>query len=146
MPERLLKIRTGRQPHETLVVIATGLLGVVGLMLPHEVSGAIADALTPHWASVFWAGIALFAFITLWGIYKRRIDGLLVERAGLTVLTALYGGYVLILLTYRGWDALAGAALPLAFAIANVVRCFQIGNDLSLLKSYLKDNPNDSVR
>lgn len=146
MVDRLLKIRTGRQPHELLVLLATVILGTVGTFLPEKISTAIAETFARPISSVYWAGLALFAGIALFGIIRRRVDGLLIERAALVVLTALYGAYVVAVISSSGLAGFAACALPLAFAIANVCRVFQIRRDLQLLASYLKDHPGEQVR
>lgn len=142
---RLLKLRTGRQPHEILVISATVLLGIVGVVLPQEISAAVADAFSAFWARAYWAGMVVFGAVTLFGIFRKRIEGLLIERAGLTVLAVLYGTYVYAALATAGLEALAGITLPTSFAIANLARCWQIRNDLILLRDYLRDHPGDKI-
>jgi predicted lysophospholipase L1 biosynthesis ABC-type transport system permease subunit len=144
--DRLLRIRTGKHPHEILVVFASSVLGLAGSIAPHRISIAIHSEFAYPWAMVFWMMMAIFSLITLYGILNHRVEGMLIERAGLIVLSALYGMYVFAVLSYAGWMGVASTVLPLAFAIGNLSRCWQIRTDLALLTSYLRDHPGDQVR
>lgn len=146
MVHRLLKVRTGRQPHETLVVATTVLLGAIGVALPQEISAAVADAFTVFWARAYWAALVVFGSVTLWGIFYRRVEGLLIERAGLTVLAVLYGTLVYAVLATDGLAGLTGTALPACFVVANLSRCWQIRTDLVLIKDYLREHPGTQIR
>jgi len=143
---RLLRIRTGRQGHELFVVIATALLGVAGTISPEAVAISAASVLPFPWAVVYWAAMIICSLITLRGIFDKRIDGLLTERAGLILLTVLFGVYAYTCLEYAGLGGLGSATLPMAFALANIYRCRQIGQDLILIQAYLKDHPEEQVR
>ncbi|SDN79428.1 hypothetical protein SAMN05428965_1655 [Geodermatophilus sp. DSM 45219] len=98
------------------------------------------------WGRAFWIALVLFAGVTLYGIYRRRIEGLLIERAGLTVMAALYGTYIYASLAVNGLDGVTSIALPLSFVVANLARCWQIRTDLVLMSSYLKEHPGVDLR
>jgi hypothetical protein len=146
MVGRLLRIRTGKHPHEIFVIVATVALGIVGVIVPEEISSAIASEFAWPWAVVYWACMVVFGATTLYGIFMHKIEGLLIERAGLVMVAVLYGIFIFAVASYAGWNGLVSMTLPAAFASANIARCCQIGTDLALLKAYLKDHPGDEVR
>jgi hypothetical protein len=146
MPGRLLRIRTGKHPHEILVVGATIMLGIVGTIWPDRISAAIDQEFSWPWSVAYWVSMAAAGSITMWGIFNRKIDGLLIERAGLTIQASLFGLYVYAVAQYVGFAGFASMVLPIAFAAGSLARCWQIGTDLSLLKEYLKDHPGEQVR
>lgn len=141
MTDRLLRVRTGRQPYEVAVLIVSIATGIVGVVLPEGISGAIDSEFNTFWSRSYWAALVLFAGITLAGIFRRRIEGLLIERGGLTVLSALYATYVYAAVATNGLAGIGASALPIAFTLASLARCWQIRNDLLLLTSYLRDHP-----
>ena len=146
MPDRLLHVRTGRHPHEILVLLATVLVGVVGTVLPSEVSQAVAETLDGWLGRAYYVGLAAFSSIALWGIFRRRIEGLLVERVAITVVALYYAVFAACVFWYYGLGGAMGAVIPTAYCIANLARCWQIKTDLALLKSYLRDHPGEVVR
>ncbi|MDB5733285.1 MAG: hypothetical protein JWQ03_3180 [Variovorax sp.] len=145
MVSRLLQVRTGRHPHELLILIASTVLGLVGTVLPGEISSAIATVMDGWTVHAFWAGLAVFAGASLYGILKRGVEGLLIERVGLFGLAMFYLAYSVAVIDYAGWGGLVSVALPLCFAIGNLGRIWQIRTDLRLVKSYLKDHPDERV-
>lgn len=146
MPGRLLQIRTGKHPHEILVIAATILIGTLGATAPERISGAIAAEFLWPWAMVYWVAMAGSGLITLWGILNHKIEGLLVERAGLTLQATMFAIYIYAVSQHTGLAGLVSMILPAAFAIGNLARCWQIRSDLKLLKAYLKDHPGEKVR
>lgn len=139
--DRLLRVRTGRQPYEVAVLVMSVVLGIVGTFVPEGISGAIDAEFNTFWSRTYWAALTLFATITLVGIHRRRVEGLLIERGGLTVMAALFGTYVYAAVATNGLAGIAASALPLSFVIASLARCWQIRDDLRLLTSYLRDHP-----
>lgn len=146
MPSRLLRIRTGKHPHEIVVIIATILLGTVGALWPEQINAAIANEFNWPWSTAYWVALAGAGVITMWGILDHRIDGLLVERAGLTLQATLFGLYIYAVAQYAGFSGFVGMVLPAAFAAGSLARCWQIRTDLALLKAYLTDHPGEQVR
>lgn len=147
MTKRLLEVRTGRHPHEIAVIVASLAVGIVGTYQPEVISRPITLIFPWPWSMAYWCLMVLFGAVALFGVLRtKRIDGLLVERAGLTGLAFLYVSYVLAVFEFAGTGGLFGALLPGAFAIGSIARCWQIGTDLILIKSYLIDHPGDEVR
>jgi hypothetical protein len=119
---------------------------MAGSIAPHRISNSVANEFPWPWAAIYWGCMAFSGMITLYGIFDRKIDGLLIERAGLMLLTAVYGLFVYAVIQYAGLSGFVGAGFPIAFAIGNLWRCWQIRTDLVLLKSYLRDHPGEQVR
>jgi hypothetical protein len=144
MPRRLLTVRTGRQPHEIGVLIVSVLVGVMGVATPNHVSPAVADALNGWIIHFYYGGLGFFAVMALWGITKKGIEGLLIERVGLTIVALYYIIFSICVFSYAGFPAGAlAASLPIAYALASIVRGFQIRRDLVLIKAYLADHPGE---
>lgn len=143
---RILQIRTGKHPHEVLVLCFTTVLGIVGSFVPEEISDAIAKEFLWPWSMAFWIAMTVTGLISLYGIYNKKIDGLLIERAGLTLQATLFGVYIYAVSRHSGLEGLVAMALPAALAAGNIYRCWQIKTDLALLTSYLKDHPGEQVR
>lgn len=143
MVARLLHVRTGRQAHEIVILIASIIVGVVGAVLPEDVSNAIAHVMHGWVIHTYYAGLAAFSVLTLCGILYRKIEGLLVERVGLTVVALYYAVFAVCIISYAGLAGAMGALLPVAYTIGNSARIWQIRTDLSLLKDYLADHPDD---
>lgn len=146
MPGRLLRVRTGRHPHEILLVVAATLLGIVGAIFPESISDAVATAFPWPWSMALWIFMALSGLVTLWGIFNHKIEGLLVERAGLTLQATGIGLYVYCVFEYAGFSGLVSMVLPGAIIIGHLSRCWQIKRDLALLTAYMKDHPGEKVR
>ncbi len=130
-------IRTGRHPHEILVLVAAVAIGVQGCLFPRDVNPAVHALLGPWGGFVFFATLSVFALVTLYGIRQGKIDGLLVERAGLAVLAVFFMAFTAAVLDYRGLSALGSASFPFCLALANIWRIRQIRTDLKTLRTAL---------
>lgn len=146
MTDRLLRIRTGRHPHEVLVLIASVVVGIVGLIVPTEVSDAVTHSMTSGLARFYYLGLAFFSAVALWGIFRHKVDGLLIERVAITVVALYYMIFAACVIGDRGLSGLMGIVIPVSYCIANLARCWQIRIDLALLRSYLADHPGEEVR
>lgn len=145
MPDRLLNVRTGRHPHEVAVLGVTVFIGGVGAILPTSVSEAVVHVMD-GWSRFYYAGLAFFAAVAITGIFRHKIEGMLVERFAISVVALYYAIFAACVLSFRGLGGLMSVALPLAYCGANLARCWQIRTDLALLKSYLRDHPGAEVR
>lgn len=145
MPDRLLNVRTGRHPHEVAVLAVTVFIGVVGAIAPTAVSAAVVHVMD-GWSRFYYAGLGFFAAVAIAGIFRHKIEGMLVERFAITVVALYYFVFAACVLSFRGIGGLMSVALPLAYCGANIARCWQIRTDLALLKGYLKDFPGAEVR
>lgn len=143
---RILQIRTGKHPHEVLVLIFTTILGTVGSVMPSEISDSVAGEFPWPWCMIYWIAMTATGLLTLSGIFNRKIEGLLIERAGLTLQATLFGAYIYAVSQHAGMSGLVSMVLPASLIAGNIYRCWQIKTDLALLTSYLKDHPGERVR
>lgn len=136
------QIRTGRHPHEIALSVGACIIGSVSVLLPASANPAIYSVLGACIGRAFFAGLAFFSLVILLGVAKGKIEGLLIERAGLLVVCIFFGAYAIAIISHRGFPiGLAGAALPALLAVANVWRAVQIRNDLRLLRDHLRSSP-----
>lgn len=140
---RLLTVRSGRHPHEVLILIAAGLIGVIGMTIPDKISNSIIEVFGMVGGRTFYGGMFVFAAVALYGVWKRKVEGLMIERASLIALTTFFFAYGSSVLMVNGVVGLVSAILPLSFAIANCCRIAQIKTDLYYIKEYLTDHPDD---
>lgn len=143
MPHRIARIRAGRHPHEILVAFTALFIGVTGVAFGGAMSPSLNATFGAPWRSVYFVGLAVGGAVTLWGIARRRIEGMLIERAGLWMLAMLFAAYSAAIIADRGVIGLAFALIPLSYTATTVMRCLQIGRDLELLKQYLADIPSE---
>lgn len=144
MVGRLLRIRTSRHPHEILVTVVAVLVGILGAFIPDRISPAVNATFGQPEARFFYAFMAAFGVMVLWSMRHRRVDSMLLERAGLIGLGFFFAGYGVAVLAERGLGSgLISTIIPFSFAVANVARIVQIKVDLALLRDYLKDHPDE---
>lgn len=137
--ERILKIRTSRQPHEVMVMISAVIIGAVGAFVPTKISPAIEEVFTNSGARAYFILMGVFGMIVLVSMKNRNIESMLVEKSGLIVLFFVFFAYSAAVLLNSGIMALVPVILPSMLAMANVFRAWQISRDLKLLKAFLKD-------
>jgi len=131
MPQRPVVVVTSRQrPHELVLLLASVLLGL-GYLLTVPPPQSLA-AVVPAWLVTTWSvGLLLSGALGLLGAFWRGsiLVALELERAALLVSTGallLIGGASFAV---AGWRALFGGSIILAWGVANIVRCVQIGQD-----------------
>lgn len=130
MPERQVVIVTGRhRPHEILFLalsVVTGLAYTFGAPPPNSLA-----ALLPGWALAVWAiGLALSGAVGLVGIWLRRPAGLHIEQGAMLLGTAALVWYTAGVIGLAGWRGLFAGGVSVAWAVANLVRAWQIQRDL----------------
>jgi hypothetical protein len=127
-------IHSGRNPYAIFLLLACALTGVAGLISPQRTSPAVANVLLPWELEAWYGGLILSSGAALGGLLWRGLTSLLVERVALVVLasvTAMYSVAVVL----RGGVALSLAATATAgLCVASVVRIWQIGRDLKVLR------------
>jgi hypothetical protein len=131
-------IRTGRSSHEILVCATAVIIGLFGLLLPKSISPAITSVFPPPLDLAYYAGLVLSGGLTLFGIARYRVEGLLLERIGLAMQAAFYAAYGIAIVGTRGIGGWAMACLPLCFAISSLFRIVQIRADLRALPEELR--------
>lgn len=138
---RLRVTRTGRSPHEILVCITALIIGGSGLVLEKSVSQAINDTFPEPYDRAYFFGLVLSAALTLYGIGRWRVEGLLIERIGLALQALFFAAYAVAILINRGAVGIGFAAIPLCFTASNLVRIAQIRADLAALPEQLRRHP-----
>lgn len=142
---RLLRVRMAPQPHEMMMAIAAAATGAVGIIIPEKISLPIADLFPSPYARVFYGVMGLFGIITVVSIFVRKLEGRLIERIGLVALACFFLAYSFMVIKTRGLGGTVGTILPLAWVVGNIWRARQIGTDLKLMTSYLRDHPGEDV-
>lgn len=142
--QRLLAVRSGRHPHEILILIAASLIGLIGILFPDTISPAISQIFNTNGSRIFFGGMFAFAAIALYGVWKRKVEGLMIERGCLIALTCFFTAYSLSVLFHTGLTGVIASILPLSFAIANICRIVQIRTDIIYIQSYLNDHPGEN--
>ncbi|TCO57113.1 hypothetical protein [Actinocrispum wychmicini] len=132
----MLTIRSGRHPHEIVLLAFTLLSGLTGFFgYSQAASNAILLLLPRAYGQAFYLGLAASAAIALAGICWRGIVGPLVERAGLLINTGLYLFFALAIFTVGGVRGVGFGFTLIAFSVANVVRVLQIRRDLRAIRA-----------
>lgn len=127
-----------------MIAIIAVIVGTIGAFEPERISPAINAQWGLPESQFFYAFMAAFGVMVLWSMRHRRVDSLLLERAGLIGLGFFFAGYAVAVLAERGiTTGLMSSIIPTCFAVANLVRVWQIKTDLRLLRAYLKDHPGE---
>jgi len=135
---RTAVIRTGRSSHEVLVCITAIIIGLTGLLLDQSISPVINEVFPPPYDALYFAGLVASGALTLYGVARYRLEGLLIERIGLSVQAAWFAAYAVAIVGNRGMSGWALACLPLCFAVSNLFRVVQIRRDLAALPAELR--------
>ncbi|MCW0214383.1 MAG: hypothetical protein OJJ54_13570 [Pseudonocardia sp.] len=104
-------------------------------MVSGTTSPGISNAFPGDTENYFFVSMAVFGGLSLYGALQRSVVGLLVERAGLIVLSAIYLGYSVAVVSNSGFRGITPAVFGLAIAVANVARLVQISRDLKRVKA-----------
>jgi hypothetical protein len=142
--KRLLIVRAGRQPHEIFICLTTFVVGLIGTTIPQKIGAPISAIFGGLPTRLFYLGMAIFSAVVLYSLLHRKIESMLLERVGLVSLSFFYLAYAVAVYAYRGIGGLVSAILPIAFVLGNIARIWQIGRDLSIIKSYLNEHPEDT--
>lgn len=119
-------VSPGRHPHEVAVALYSLLVGIVGFTLPSSISRSIATMFPHGWDYVYFALLVVAGVTVLIGIFNRRIEGALMERIGLLLLTFLFVAYSIAVMIVGGQLGFVAAMFSMSYAVANVVRSVQI--------------------
>lgn len=134
---RPLVITSGRQPFEVMLLVACVLSGIAGLF--GAGSRTIEAVVTPPWALMFHGVLAAAATLTLAGIFLHLPLNLLIERAGLLIMSWLLLTYTAALYGLAARQVGVAGAVIGAFGVASVVRAWQISRDLNKLRIALSN-------
>jgi hypothetical protein len=127
-------VRSGRNPFEVLMLIACTATGAVGLLEPTSTSNVI-TSLLPAWEVVTWySGLTLGSLVSLFGVFWGGVVSLVLERAGLVMLTCLMLAYSAAVITQVGVRGALPALFTGLFAIACAIRFVYITTDLKRME------------
>lgn len=85
------------------------------------------DELLPEWGVTLWSlGLTIGSGVTLWGIARQTINGILLEQVGsvMVAVTTIYYSTLAILIV--GWDALQSISIIAAWGLACGIRWIQL--------------------
>lgn len=128
--ETVIVVKTGRQPHEVALLIGCLLFGLAGTIAFDAVAVTSLRALPEAFGQVFFVLLAVGAAVPLVGIFKPGLEGPLIERIGLWVLTiqnVFFAAAVAVTSWPRGFGFIVMMTM---LAVANVVRALQIPRQL----------------
>lgn len=134
--DSLLVVRGGRDPFEVMFLIACVLAGISGLIFGAS-SPNLAVALPGDTQTYWFAGVLVGSVLGLVGAFSKPPTGLVIERVGLALLSGLCGAYGVSIILNSANGALVGMFVTLAFGVASLIRVWQIGVDLRVLKEQL---------
>ena len=134
-------LRSGRHPHELLILVAVAAIGVLGVIVPASSNPAIYEVFGQVGGRLYFAGMAGWALVTVGGIWHGKIEGLLVERVGLVVTALFFLGYGTAIVASNGMPGIFSTVLPICLTVANAIRIWQIKTDLARLRAALRALP-----
>lgn len=123
-------IKTGRHPHEVLILAGCLLYGLIGTVAFDAVSISSIRLLPEAWGRAFYILLAVGAAVPLIGLFRRGIEGPLYERAGLLILSALNLAFAVSVGAFAWPRGLGFVIFNVSIAAANLWRWRQIGSQL----------------
>lgn len=131
----VIRIRSGRHPHEVALLAAAFLMGVAGVVIFDTVASTTVRALPQPWGHVMYGVLAIGSAIALTGVFWPGIAGAVIERAGLVALVGASLGYAVAIFAINGPRGLAFTTFLTAFALANVFRAVQISKEITEMQA-----------
>jgi hypothetical protein len=126
-----------RHPHQVLFLVTLAAAGVSNIVAPQNQSPVAAQLLGGHgWP--FYGAVGVAALVTLAGVWMRSLTGMLLENLGMLVLAALCIGYAIAALAVVGPKASLISAFTGAYAVACLVRAWQIRRELQRIRRVLE--------
>lgn len=124
-------IRSGRHPHEVLLLVGCLLWGLFGLFAFDATASTSLRNLPAPWGQVFYGLLGAGAVVALAGAFLRRgIVGPLVERSGLLILAGMNIAYAVFVFGVSGSRAVGFSIFMICLATANIWRAAQIGGEV----------------
>lgn len=114
-------VKWARSP---LLVFFLALIGLSGVLIATGLQRTpIVKGMGEPWATIWGVGLSLGSFTTVAGSYWRnQIDGLLIERSGVFLLSGTAAIYSVLILVFAGFSA--GFTSSLVYAIF-AVACYR---------------------
>jgi hypothetical protein len=133
--DSLTAIPPSRHPFQLWCLLAC-ILGGAGNLVD---SKSAINQLLPHYIVVIWAlTLMLSGILGIWGAFSRdRINGLLLERAGLTTLGTAAIAYGAGIAVVAGQPAIFSGALTASIGIASLWRVAHVNRELKVLQRFI---------
>lgn len=129
-------IRSGRHPHEVVLLLVCVLVGAVGTFGFDQAASTTIRSLPEPWGRFFYLGVLAGSVVALSGAYWRGLAGPLIERSGLITLAGMWASYTVAVLMNSGLRNGWGFSLIVGgFAVANVWRYVQISGELRRIRA-----------
>lgn len=133
---RPLIIDTGRNPFQLWTLSVCVVAAIVGLLPIDRTRSTVIDQLPPWAGAVWYSGLLLGGALGLAAAVLRLPRSLLLERAAMTMLGGLLGGYSVAVLVLAGGDLPVGAINMVSAAGAAWWRVWHITrHDLPTLRA-----------
>jgi signal transduction histidine kinase len=131
-------VRAKQNPFQLAFMIAAILGGLALLILRQRLGSTLAQELPTPITVILGAGLVAGAGTTLIGMWMQRVAGLLLERAGLLILTILFIVYAAFTVDFTGLKGLIIEVFFGSFAVASAFRALQIASDLRQTEQEIK--------
>jgi hypothetical protein len=125
----MIVIRSGRHPHEVLILCACILWGVSGLVAYSRVATTSVRSMPVVAGYVFYAALVVFASVAVVGVFLPGLVGPRIEMSGLFALAGVAASYGVTVIGTAGWRGLSFALFMAALTVANLLRSVQIRHD-----------------
>lgn len=139
-----LRLAPGAAPHKVALLALAFFGGIAGLVLNTARSTAVTSAFTAVPGFVFYLGFALTSGVALYGVWKRGLDGLFIERAGLVGISSICAAYTVAVILSAGGRGLFASLFFVAFVVANIARINIINRDVLRVRRELAAMPDSS--
>lgn len=134
----MIIVRAKQNPFQLAFMIAAVLGGLALLVLRQRLGSTLAQQLPAVITVILGIGLVAGAGTTLAGMSTQRIIGLLLERAGLLILTILFAVYAAFTVDFVGIKGLITVVFFAAFTVASAYRAWQISSDIRGIESDIK--------
>lgn len=133
----MLVIRSGRHPHEALLMAVFAVAGTAGLLATDQVTrpGSLLSELPRISVLTFYAVLLVGSVVTIAGTFTRGLSGPIIERFGLGILAIELIGYGVALFGLYLLQALFFALITVGIGAANVWRMVQVTKEIHQAKS-----------
>lgn len=132
----MLVIRSGRHPHEVMLLVLILTAGSSGLASSGKTGNTVLASMGHYQLLVFYGTLLAGAAMAIVGVLLRGLKGPVVEAFGLGVFTLPLLGYGAAVFAATGWRGLLTAgAFAVVMSVANVWRMLQIRREFWAAKA-----------
>jgi hypothetical protein len=155
------RLHDSRTPHKVFLLIACVLVGGLGLIFRNTQASSIAESFPGNTRFLWYLGILTGGVVSLTGIVvqttvghsepgyvtviKRIVTGALIEQAGMILLTGIMVAFSFAAFAKTGVPAISGVLILGGLGVANLVRAWQIHQDIMILRRELSSYPHEGT-